>query len=41
MKPPWWGIWRTSLTRSGWGSWGCSVWRRGGWGETLSLSTTT
>jgi len=24
----WWGVWRTSLMRSGWGSWGCSVWRR-------------
>jgi len=28
---------RTRLTRSGWGNWGCLVWRRGGWGETLSL----
>jgi len=24
--------------RSGWGSWGCSGWRRGGWGGTFSLS---
>jgi len=32
-----WRIWSTSLT----GNWGCSAWRRGGSGETLSLSTTT
>ena len=25
----WWRIWRTSLMRSGWGSWGGLVWRRG------------
>ena len=36
----WWGVWRTSLARSDWGNWGCSVWRRGGWGGTLTLSTT-
>jgi len=27
--------------RSGWGNCGCLTWRRGGWGETFSLSTTT
>ena len=36
----WWGVWRKSLMRSGWGSWGGLAWRRGGWGGTL-LSTTT
>ena len=35
----WWGISRTSLMRSGWGNWGCLVWRRGGWRWTFSLST--
>ena len=35
----WWRVWRTSLMRSGWGSWGCLVWRRGGWGGTSLLST--
>jgi len=24
----WWGVWRTSLRRSGWGSWGCLVWKK-------------
>ena len=37
----WWGVWRTSLMRCGWGSWVYLVWRRGTWGETLLLSTTT
>ena len=31
----------TSHRGSGWGSWDCSVWTRGGSGETLLLSTTT
>ena len=26
---------------SSWGNWGCLVWRRGGWGETLPVSTAT
>ena len=39
--PGWWRVWRKSLTRSGWGNWGCVVWRRGGWRGTLLLSTTT
>ena len=30
----------TSLTRSDWRKRGCLVWRRGGWGGILSLSTT-
>ena len=33
----WWRVWRTSLMRSVWGNWDCSVWRRGGWGGTLLL----
>ena len=37
----WWGVWSRSLVGSGWGSWDCSVWRRGGSRVTLSLSTTT
>jgi len=36
----WWRVWRTSLVRNSWRNWGCSVWRRGGWGWTFSLSTT-
>ena len=32
-----WGVWRTSLKISDCRNWGCSVCRRGGWGETLSL----
>ena len=35
----WWGVQRESHMRSGWGNWGCLVWRRGGSGKTLSLST--
>ena len=36
-----WGrVWRAGLVRSSWGNWGCLAWRRGGWGETLPLSTT-
>ena len=32
------GRWEiVSLVRSGWGNWCCSVWRRGGSGNTLSL----
>ena len=27
--------WSTSPMRKGWGSWGCSAWRREGWGKTL------
>jgi len=27
--------WSTSATRTGWGSWGCSAWRRKGCGVTL------
>jgi len=34
----WWRVWITSLMRSDWGNWGCLVWRKRGWGETLSLS---
>ena len=37
----WWGVWSTSLTRSGWRSWDYFLCRRGGSGETSSLSTTT
>ena len=36
-----WEVWSTGLNRRGWGSWDCSVWRTGGSGETLLLSTTT
>lgn len=27
--------------RRSWGNWGCSVWRKRGWGETSSLATAT
>ena len=37
----WWRVYRTSLMRGGWGSWGCSVSRRGGWRGTFLLCTTT
>jgi len=36
----WWGAWSTNLMENGWGNWDCLVWRRGGSGETLLLSTT-
>jgi len=35
------GVWSTSLMRSSWWSWDCSVWRRGGSGETSLYSTTS
>ena len=31
----WSGGWSTSAMRKGWGSWGCSAWRREGCGESL------
>ena len=36
-----WGVWRTLPTRSNWGNWGCLVWGKGGWGETLLFSSNT
>ena len=36
-----WGVWSTNLMGSSWGSWDCSVWRRGGSGETSLHSTTS
>lgn len=35
-----WKDWKISFLRSDWGSWGCLTWRKGGSGETWSLSTT-
>ena len=34
------GVWSTNLIRNGWENWDCSIWRRGGSGEILQLSTT-
>ena len=34
-----WRVWSTSLMGSGWENWDCSVWRTGGSGETLLIST--
>jgi len=34
-------VFQPSVELQGWRNWGCSVWRRGGWGETLLLSTAT
>jgi len=36
-----WGVWSTGLMGSGWRNWDCFLWRNGGLGETLLLSTTT
>ena len=35
-----WGVWSTSLMMSSWGSWGCSVWRRGALGDIIALCST-
>jgi len=32
-----WGVWSTSLVGSGWESWECLVWRRGGSGDLITL----
>jgi len=37
----WWGVWSTELMRSGWGSWDCLLWKRGGSEETSLHSTTS
>jgi len=36
-----WRAWRTCPTRRDWRNWGCLTWGRGGWGETLLLSSNT
>ena len=34
-----WRAWRIRSMRRGWGNWGCLVWGKGGWGETLLCSS--
>lgn len=36
-----WRAWRVWPTRRDWRNWGCLVWGRRGWGETLLLSSNT
>lgn len=33
-------VWRTDRMSSGWGNWGCLVWRKGGWVKTFLFSET-